>query len=138
MDRPVQFLDVVLAGPVSTDAPSVTVYASKIEVCMAKAEPGVAWSAFELKHGAEAPLGTSTLTSSKDWEKIFADLDKDPELARSSDDALNSMFQGIYANASDDSKKAMIKSFVSPRSLWLLLLIVRASLTFLCSSSSSL
>lgn len=59
--------------------------------------------------------GTSGSASSvrkpKDWNKIVSDIDKDPE-QKGGDQALNELFQQIYANADEDTKRAMMKSYV--------------------------
>ena len=46
------------------------------------------------------------------WDLLEKELSGDPDVKKLHDDGLTNLFQEIYANASEDAKKAMIKSFV--------------------------
>ena len=47
-----------------------------------------------------------------DWDKMAANIEKeDSEEKKEGDAALNDLFQKIYANADEDTKRAMNKSF---------------------------
>jgi suppressor of G2 allele of SKP1 len=46
----------------------------------------------------------------KNWDKIVEEETKDEKLE--GEEALNKVFQDIYANGTDEQKRAMIKSFV--------------------------
>ncbi|QPG96455.1 hypothetical protein C2857_004246 [Epichloe festucae Fl1] len=50
---------------------------------------------------------TSSRTGPKDWDKITADDEKDEE----AEGGVNDFFKKLYKNASDDQKRAMMKSF---------------------------
>lgn len=60
---------------------------------------------------AAASNSVSSARKAKDWNKIVSDIDKDPE-QKGGDQALNELFQQIYANADEDKKRAMMKSYV--------------------------
>ena len=102
---------------------------TQIELKLAKDEP-VTWPSV-IRTGdavtlSPAPLPSSSSTTpaapvtrpkpaKKNWDKLVNDLDEDEANANDpnagGDAALQKLFAGIYANASDDTKRAMIKSF---------------------------
>ncbi|XP_013773603.1 protein SGT1 homolog [Limulus polyphemus] len=100
---------------------------SKIEIKMKKAE-GIRWTALEkteetrkLKqipqdHSASAGPPTvypSSAQHQKDWDKLVLDIKKEEETEKPEGEAaLNELFQKIYAEGSDEVKKAMNKSFM--------------------------
>ena len=51
---------------------------------------------------------SSSKTGPKDWNKIDKEAGEDKQ---GDEAAVNSFFQNIFANASDESKRAMMKSF---------------------------
>jgi hypothetical protein len=55
----------------------------------------------------------SAKKSAKDWDAIAAQLDSDSDDGKpEGEDALNELFQKIYRNADEDTRRAMNKSFV--------------------------
>ena len=88
---------------------------------------GVRWAVLEgdgsapLPGGAVAPAPAGASSSSgvvkgpyasgRDWAAIEKSLQAEAEEKKEGEAALNEMFQKIYADASDDVKKAMNKSF---------------------------
>ncbi|KAG6555816.1 hypothetical protein Mapa_002456 [Marchantia paleacea] len=96
---------------------------TKVEVRLVKAEP-VQWKKLEYDPKlAELPAPKATPESSrrypsstkktKDWDKLEAEVkkqEKDEKLE--GDAALNKLFQDIYKDADEDTRRAMNKSFV--------------------------
>jgi len=102
------------------------VLSTKIEIKMQKAE-GRRWTSLEcrdepvyakLDNQDKSADDSATLhypSSSKkyhDWDKLAANVEKeDSEEKKEGDAALNELFQKIYANADDDTRRAMNKSY---------------------------
>ncbi|ANZ75088.1 BA75_02851T0 [Komagataella pastoris] len=93
---------------------SYTVFGTKLELTLQKIEP-IQWNSIELDQQTQ-PSTTheeSTLaypSSSKkkiDWSKLG-----DEEDEAKDDQSPDAFFQQLYKNADDDSKKAMMKSFI--------------------------
>ena len=120
-------LELDLCHRVVPEECAVRVMGTKIEVRLRKAD-GVRWAALEgdgadpaampatVSAGAAAASSSSSASypssSGKDWNKIGAEIDRDFEEDKPEGEAaLNQMFQKIYADADDDTKRAMNKSF---------------------------
>ncbi len=121
-------LELDLCHPVLPEQCSFKVLSTKIEVRLRKAE-GIRWSDLEGdgSRPAVAPAAVSAAaggedrdgkshkypsSSGRDWNKIGAEIEKDLEEDKAEgEQALNQMFQKIYADGSDDLKRAMNKSF---------------------------
>lgn len=117
-------LNLRLFAPVHGDGGSVSVSKAKVEIRMRKRVPGH-WRDLErreaggLAHSVTAAHVTSSNASAprdkrsaKDWDALERELEA--ELADDKpegDAALNELFQKIYANADDDTRRAMNKSF---------------------------
>ncbi|KDO56825.1 hypothetical protein CISIN_1g015029mg [Citrus sinensis] len=102
------------------------VLSTKVEIRLAKAEP-IQWSSLEFSKGAVVPQRVNppsvsgsprpTYPSSKptrvDWDKLEAQVKKEEKEEKlDGDAALNKFFQEIYADADEDTRRAMKKSFV--------------------------
>ncbi|KAG2700560.1 hypothetical protein I3843_06G003900 [Carya illinoinensis] len=100
------------------------VLSTKVEVRLAKAEP-IHWTTLEFSNASTVPqrVNASVIGSQrpaypsskpkKDWDKIEADVKKEEKDEKlDGDAALNKFFQNIYADADEDTKRAMKKSFV--------------------------
>jgi len=116
-------LELDLAHPILHLQSSYKIMSTKIEIKLKKAE-GVRWASLEgdgsapLAGGAIAPAPSSSgaavkgpYASGRDWAAIEKALKEEAEEKKEGEAALNEMFQKIYADASDDVKKAMNKSF---------------------------
>ncbi len=82
----------------------------KIELRLKKATGGKTWASLEPK---AAPLNArpaaypTSNTKKRDWSKNEDADDEKPE----GDEALNKLFKEIYANATEETRRAMVKSF---------------------------
>lgn len=94
------------------------ILSTQVQIKLIKKVPGVKWESLE---GTAEPVNLTSLmadapkdypSSSKkkhNWDSLVKEVDSEkPE----GEQALNSLFQSIYANASDDTKRAMMKSYV--------------------------
>lgn len=62
----------------------------------------------------EHPRYPSSSHYTRDWDKLAAEVTEEEKSEKlDGDAALNQFFRKIYEDASDDTKKAMMKSFVS-------------------------
>ncbi|CAL4958051.1 unnamed protein product [Urochloa decumbens] len=116
-----------LFGKIVPDRCRFAVLSTKIEVRLAKAEPGTAWPSLEFTGkprlvaaataaaAAAPPGGRPSYPSSKgrkDWDKIEAEVKKaEKEEKLDGDAAANKFFQDIFSNADEDMRRAMTKSF---------------------------
>jgi len=107
-------LELELAHPISPSTSSHRVMSTKIEVKLAKVA-GVRWEVLEGATPLPTPSGDKPAppySSGKDWNRVAVDLEKEiGEDKAEGEAALNEMFQKIYADSSDEVKKAMNKSF---------------------------
>ncbi|XP_064609385.1 protein SGT1 homolog [Liolophura sinensis] len=119
-------LNLDLAHEVVPDQSQIKLLTTKIEVKLKKVE-GIQWSSLESKgepsnikqigvsgaSGADAkPKYPTSSHHTTDWDKLAQNIakeEKDEKLE--GDAALNQLFQQIYADGSDEVKKAMMKSF---------------------------
>ncbi|GFN75632.1 sgt1, suppressor of g2 allele of skp1 [Plakobranchus ocellatus] len=118
-------LDLTLAHKIDPQQASTRVYATKIEVKLKKSE-GVQWKKLEGDPEEEAeilptaaapnvqepPSYPSSSHYTRDWDKLAAEVTEEEKNEKlEGDAALNQFFQKIYADASDETKRAMMKSF---------------------------
>lgn len=98
---------------------TITVYNSKIELQLTKRYPGK-WSTLE-KETSDTQVANKNSTKynlypssskhgTKDWDSLAKTIVVDKE--ETGEAALNKLFQDIYANADDDTKRAMMKSYI--------------------------
>lgn len=116
-------LELDLAHPVLPPQSSYKVLSTKIEIKLKK-QDGIRWTTLEgsgetpkisnipkeILNSQQPPVYPSA--KGRNWDQIAVDIDK--ELANEKPEgeaALNEMFQKIYANADDNTKRAMNKSF---------------------------
>jgi suppressor of G2 allele of SKP1 len=119
-------LELDLQHPINPQKSATKILTTKVELKMTKVgairwtalEGGVTAPAVKSVPQASSSSSTSYPTSSRsgatrDWDKLVADIkqeEKDEKLEGEA--ALNKFFREIYGNASDETKRAMNKSFV--------------------------
>ncbi|KAL3524333.1 hypothetical protein ACH5RR_017167 [Cinchona calisaya] len=99
------------------------VLSTKIEICLAKAE-AIHWTSLEFSRdnaalqrinvssGNQRPTYPSS-KATKDWDKLEAQVKKEEKDEKlDGDAALNKFFRDIYKDADEDTRRAMMKSFV--------------------------
>ena len=70
---------------------------------------------FSAAAGDDAKKYPSSNQHPRDWDKVVANINEDEKNEKlEGDAALNQLFQQIYSDGTDEVKKAMNKSFVSP------------------------
>ena len=123
-------LDLKLFGEVLPAQCKTSVGVAKLEVRLKKAEDaqwgdiaegsgGASGAATAAKTVTAPPPARPAYPSSKaaqkktvtDWDKLERELEKEEEDELSGDAALNAMFQKIYKNANEETRRAMNKSF---------------------------
>lgn len=108
-------LDLDLFGAVDTSACRVEVNAVKVEVILAKQQPGAMWKNLERKDEimSDAPAAYPTSSKQKkDWNQIDRDIEEEAKAEKpQGDEALNNLFREIYGRADDETRRAMNKSF---------------------------
>ena len=125
-----------LFDEIVAESVKVTVYLNKIEIVMEKKSKDKSWLKLEADAVADKdsaaqdkqpeakkenaivteqvkPFYPSSSKVKKDWSKIDHEIEADIEKNREEYgvDPLNSLFQQIYANSNEDTRKAMVKSF---------------------------
>ncbi|KAK3160310.1 hypothetical protein QOZ80_1BG0057800 [Eleusine coracana subsp. coracana] len=101
------------------------VLSTKIEVRLAKAEPGTTWASLEFNASSKP---TTQIVSAlqaqrrpsypsskgkKDWDKIESEVKKEEKEEKLDGDAAsNRFFRDIFGQADEDARRAMTKSFV--------------------------
>ncbi|KAI5813546.1 SGS domain-containing protein [Pyronema omphalodes] len=113
------------------------ILSTKVEVKLRKLETGRKWADLEGSHTAPAaavsvapkpavelrPMyPSSSKTGSKDWDKVAADLTKKPNKKEGEEDddgydsdeadPVNGFFKKLYKDADEDTRRAMMKSFI--------------------------
>ncbi|RKP26069.1 SGS domain-containing protein [Syncephalis pseudoplumigaleata] len=107
--------------PIVKEESSFRVAPSKIEIRLKKAVAGTKWSKLEgvddavpkpFAAGDSAkdapPTYPTSARKTTNWDQLAREIDQEKD---AEGDAVNQLFQQIYANADDDTRRAMIKSF---------------------------
>jgi len=109
-----------LFDTIDTEASKMNVLGTKIEFKLKK-KTEVQWEGLEKQAGIDklaamaaddSSSRPSAYSSKKDWDSIDSAAKKEADEDKPEGEAaLNKLFQDIYANANDDTKRAMMKSF---------------------------
>ncbi|CAJ0930431.1 unnamed protein product, partial [Mesorhabditis belari] len=95
-----------LEGPIDPTKITIKCTPSKIEVSMPKATPG-RWTKLVIEADSIQPT-----TTKRDWDALEKQMKKEEEDEPLQGEAeVERMFKKIYASASDDTRRAMIKSY---------------------------
>mmetsp|Transcript_69325 Transcript_69325/g.129500 ORF Transcript_69325/g.129500 Transcript_69325/m.129500 type:complete len:390 (-) Transcript_69325:56-1225(-) len=108
-------MDLELFDAIDPSQCTVEISKVKVEVVLAKKTDGVSWTSLEKLEASSLPSQPQYPTSSKQ-KRDWAQVDRDCEMELKNDkgggdEALNKLFKEIYANADEDTKRAMAKSF---------------------------
>ncbi|KAG5364367.1 Protein SGT1 [Yarrowia sp. E02] len=100
---------VILHGDIEPELLQEKVYPTKLEIQMRKKTSGN-WPSLEKgASGASSASSAMAAPTTKDWSKIQIEDDSDDELNSENPD---DFFKALYADADDDTRRAMMKSFV--------------------------
>ncbi|ORX58733.1 SGS-domain-containing protein [Hesseltinella vesiculosa] len=101
-----------LAHPIDPKQSQFKILSTKLEIKLKKQTEGILWGALESDSDMGTTMNTSTSSRpNKDWNKVVSEIEKDQEDPKG-EQAVNDLFQQIYKNSDDDTRRAMMKSFV--------------------------
>uniref|UniRef100_A0A8B9JUT7 SGT1 homolog, MIS12 kinetochore complex assembly cochaperone n=1 Tax=Astyanax mexicanus TaxID=7994 RepID=A0A8B9JUT7_ASTMX len=113
-------LHIHLLHPVVPEQSTLKILSTKVEIKMKKTE-AIRWEKLEgegtlpsVKHFAPSPNQyPSSSHYTRNWDKLVGDIKEEEKSEKQEGDAaLNSLFQQIYSDGSDEVKRAMNKSFM--------------------------
>lgn len=102
-------LNIRLYKPINKAASTHKVSPSKIEIVLIKFI-GEQWPQLEREEQAKAV--TPVKKQPKDWDKLAKEVEKTEEQERQGEAALQALFQKIYSDSSEETRRAMNKSFM--------------------------
>ncbi|KAJ2897666.1 Cochaperone protein [Coemansia aciculifera] len=100
-------------------APKESTYeimSTKIEIRLKKAAPGLKWDCLEQSEAQRlaSSKGKASLSSSRQgvsWDTIAANAEKETKL-KPGEQSVNQLFQSIYKDADEETRRAMMKSYI--------------------------
>ncbi|XP_053664288.1 protein SGT1 homolog [Anopheles marshallii] len=97
-----------LWNPINVELSAHKATPSKVEIKLAKLI-AQRWEALERKVLTEEPQSTSSVAKKKlhDWDKISKEIENEDETK----DDVSALFKKIFADANEDTQKAMMKSY---------------------------
>jgi len=108
-----------LLHEVVVDSCSLTTGQAKIEIRLTKAARNEKWVSLEAEETLSSGVFTLKYPSSArkpvDNAQVEKALAEEVEVAPQGEAAINSLFQKIYSDASEDTRRAMMKSFVESK-----------------------
>ncbi|CAG8654163.1 4722_t:CDS:10, partial [Acaulospora morrowiae] len=109
-----------LAHEIDPKESKYEVLSTKVEIKLKKANVGIRWGVLEGEDSLVGSIGSTNDSSvlsypssakhAKNWDKLEKEISGEQEKPEG-DAALNSLFQQLYRDADDDTKKAMMKSY---------------------------
>lgn len=116
-----------LSEGILPDRSSFQVLGTKVEVRLAKAVPGVQWARLTTSNVSNSVAAAAavqmapdpvpeqagnTHNKGKDWAAIEREITEDEASQKDGGDDVMGFFRTIFANADEDTKRAMMKSYV--------------------------
>ncbi|PWN32339.1 SGS-domain-containing protein [Meira miltonrushii] len=118
-----------LFGPIDTSNSGVTTLPSKVEISLQKLQPGIQWPSLQGSDAGGSTTSTTVASTStpnptsrtrSKWDSFKDEEEEDGqnkttgnETGKSTKDeaSIDDFFKQLYANADDDTRKAMMKSY---------------------------
>jgi suppressor of G2 allele of SKP1 len=100
-----------LAHEIDPKESKYEVLSTKIEVKLKKASVGVKWGVLEGEDVVNGKLSyPSSAKHAKNWDMLEKEISKEHDKPEG-EAALNALFQQLYKDADDDTRRAMLKSY---------------------------
>ncbi|XP_062544535.1 protein SGT1 homolog [Armigeres subalbatus] len=108
----IETITIHLWDAINVEQSSHKAFPSKVEIKLSKLV-GHRWEALEKPEAVKSAAAESTTAKKNhDWDKISKDIEKqEAEDKPEGEAAVQDLFRKIYADANEDTKKAMMKSF---------------------------
>lgn len=106
--------EVILSNAINEKASTFKLLTQKIELTLVKDVSGFQWITLDAKSAAEVQKYPSSCTAKVDFNKVNSKFsaefnDEKPE----GNDAMMKLFKEIYANANEETRRAMMKSYAT-------------------------
>ncbi|KAJ2317551.1 Cochaperone protein, partial [Coemansia sp. RSA 2681] len=105
-----------LMHPIVPKESTYEIMSTKIEIRLKKASVGLKWDCLELSEAQRVAnsKGKASLSSSRQgvsWDTIAANAEKETKL-KPGEQSVNQLFQSIYKDADEETRRAMMKSYI--------------------------